>query len=172
MKPRRLLMPMLFTVALTPLATLAQPPESGTPEAGPGRARMFLVLRIADALKLSEPDALKVSTVIRQADDRRQALITQRQALEEKLRAALARKPVDTTELTPLIASGYDLDQKLAMIPEDSFRDLQNALTVEQQARLLLFRRELQGEIRSAIRGRRLGGGRRPRQGHAGAPTD
>jgi hypothetical protein len=63
-----------------------------------------------------------------------------------------------------LVDEGNGIDQKIALIPEDTFHEMQKVLTVEQQARLMLFRRELQGEIRRAIQGRRGSGGRRGRQ--------
>lgn len=157
MKRKRLL------ITLPILAVLPSLASAQTPAPKPrDRARTFLVLRIAEALKLNDEEALKVSTIIRASDEHRQELIKQRHALEDKLREALAKQPVDTAALTPLISEGYDLDQKLALIPEESFRTLQKTLTVEQQAKLLLFRRELRSEIRRAIQERRHGMGARP----------
>ncbi len=149
----------LFTLSLLPLRAAAQPPEDSERD----RARAFLVVRIADALHLSDADALKVSAVIRRSDERRLALVKQREGFESALRSALAKMPADPAELTKLISEGNELDQKLALVPEETFRELQTILTVEQQAKLLLFRRELQGEVRTAME-RRFGsaaGGRR-----------
>jgi len=157
----------LAGLALSPLRVVAQPPSDAPWR---DRARAFLVLRIADALKLNEQEALKVSSVIRQSDEHRQALAQERRALEQKLREALDKRPPDTAALTKLVSEGNDIDQKLAMVPEQSFRELQKILTVEQQANLMLFRRELQGEIRRALRNRRAGGGRPGRGAAGGAP--
>lgn len=81
-------------------------------------------------------------------------------------------QPVPTAQaaLSRLISEGNEIDQKLAMVPEQSFRELQKILTVEQQAKLMLFRRELQGEIRRALQGHRAGAGRKGRGGPAGGP--
>jgi hypothetical protein len=159
----------LLCLMLAPAPLSAQPNQEGPWR---DRARMFLVLRIADALNLSEQEALKVSAVIRQSDEHRRDLVQQRQALEQDLREALAKQPPDPATLTKLINQGNDIDQKLALVPEDSFRGLQKILTVEQQAKLMLFRRELQGEIRRAVQGRgRAGAGRRGR-GAGGVPTE
>ena len=157
----------LFLVAW-PLGAPAQPRETAWRD----RARTFLVLRIAEALKLSDQDALKLSGVIRQSDDRRQELLRQRTAVEDRLRGALDKQPSDDAALSKAIADGNDIDQKLALVPEDTFRELQKFLTVAQQARLVLLRRELQAEIRNAIEGRRMGGGPRAlgRGGRLGAP--
>lgn len=172
MRPKALLL--LLGLSVLPCIALAQTPgprPEGPRGEGPWRerARMFLVLRIADALKLNDADALKVSNVIRQSDEHRQELVKQRQALEDKLREASAKQPQDPAELTKLISQGNEIDQKLALVPEDSFHELQKILTVDQQARLMLFRRQLQGEIRGALAGRHSGGGgRRPWQGRGG----
>jgi hypothetical protein len=134
-------------------------------------ARSLLVMRIADALKLNDQEALKVGAVIRRSDEHRQQLLKQREDLETRLRAALDKTPPDPADLSQLIAAGNGIDQQLALIPEDTFRELQKSLDVEQQARLLLFRRQLQGEVRRAMQ-RQLGGGRRAEQraGRQGGP--
>ena len=152
-------------VCLTALAALPAFAQHPTPHSGTHRerARTFLVVRIADALKLNDQDALKVAAVVRASDERRQDLRRQREALEAKLRTAL-KKPESAADLTQLISEGNDLDQKLALVPENTFRELQKILTVEQQAELLLLRRELQGEVQRAMY-RRLGAG------HHAAPT-
>jgi len=127
------------------------------------RARTYLVVRISEELQLSDADALKVGTVLRQSEERRQALMREREGLATSLRTALAKSPADAAEISGLVARLNGLDQQIALVPEDSFRELQKSLTVEQQARLVLLRRELQGEIRRAMQ-RRLGG----RRGGAG----
>jgi hypothetical protein len=133
------------------------------------RARTFLVVHIAEALKLNEQEALKVSLVVRDSDERREQLTRQRQALEGQLRKALDKKAGDA-ELAPMVASMNELDQKIADVPEQTFRELQKSLNVEQQARLLLFRRELQGEVRRAMQ-RRLGGTHRSAPKAPAGPT-
>jgi Spy/CpxP family protein refolding chaperone len=146
----RVALGVLLVMALT-CAAPAQSPE----EPWHDRARTFLVVRIAEALNLNDQEALKVSMVIRQADERRQVLVAQRQALEDKLRTALAKPPTDSDALSKLVGDANQLDQQLALVPEESFHELQKILTIEQQAKLILFRRELQGEIRRAIQSRR-----------------
>jgi hypothetical protein len=146
-------------VCLIVFAALPAVAQQPTPRRGAHRerARTFLVVRIADALKLNDQDALKVAAVVRASDERRQDLRRRREALEAKLRAAL-KKPA-AADLSQLISEGNDLDQQLALVPEDTFRELQKFLTVEQQAKLLLLRRDLQSEVQRAMY-RRLGAGR------------
>lgn len=158
----------LVGLALLPWRAGAQPQQETHWR---DRARAFLALRITDALKLNEQEALKVSAIIRQSDEQRRALTQERQALEQRLREALAKQPPDTAALSKLVSEGNAIDQKLALVPDDSFHAMQKVLTVEQQAKLLLFRRELQGEVRRALQGRRAGAGRRAGVGGpAGGP--
>jgi hypothetical protein len=130
----------------------AQPPQ--TPDAAVRRDRMrtFLVLRISDALSLPEEKALQISKVLRDAQDKRQALTAQRRDVERNLRAALdAPAKSDPTAIGKLVAQANDIDSQIAMIPEASFRQVQELLTPEQQARLVLLRPELQNQIQQNV---------------------
>jgi hypothetical protein len=122
----------------------------------PGRdkARTYLMLRVVDALDLSDEKALEMRDILRRADDRRLELTDKRDTLDSKLRAALAAKPVDGPALGQLVTDAHTVQRELASLPEHTFTEAQKILTVEQQAKLLLFRRDLQGEVRQAIRRR------------------
>ena len=133
--------------------------QQPTPDAESRRSRMrtFLVLRISDALGLSDEKALQISKVLRDTDDKRRALVAQRRDVEHSLRAALDQKgAAETSAITKLVAQANDLDGQIAMLPESSFRQVQELLTPEQQARLVLLRPELQAQIRRNVE-RRLG---------------
>jgi hypothetical protein len=125
-------------------------------DATPGRdrARTYLMLRVVDALDLSDQKALEMREILRRADDRRLDLTQKRDTLDSKLRAALATKPVDGPALGQLVTDAHMVQRELASLPEHTFTEAQKILTVEQQAKLLLFRRDLQGEVRQAIRRR------------------
>ena len=121
---------------------------------GRDRARTFLMLRVVDALNLSDEKALQMRDVLRRADDRRIELTAKRDALETKLRAALAQPSVDEQALARLVADAHAVQRELAELPEHTFTEAEKILTVVQQAKLLLFRRDLQGEVRQALRRR------------------
>jgi hypothetical protein len=134
------------------------------------RARTFLMVRMVEALKLSAEQAGKVSAVIRASDDRRQQLVQQRETVERQLRQSLD-KHADESVLLPLIASTRQLDERIAAVPDETFTTLHDILSVEQQARFLLFRRELQGEVHRAMQHRLGGSHRTPVKGGHAAPT-
>ena len=151
--------------ALLALALVSSPVRSAPPEPARDRARTYLMLRLVDALDLPDDKALALRTIFRKADERRVALLSSRQALDKQLRAALARPDKDSAELTRLVGEVNGVDRQLADVAEDSFDEAQKLLTVEQQAKLLLLRRELQGQVRDAMR-RRLGQQRHGGQAH------
>ena len=157
--------------AVLAIALVSSPALAAAPEPARDRARTYLMLRLVDALDLPDDKALALRAIFRKADERRVALLASRQALDKQLRAALARPEKDSAELTRLVGETNTVDRELAAVAEDSFAEAQKTLTVEQQAKLLLLRRELQGQVRDAMR-RRLGQQRhgtmhgQPKQNH------
>jgi len=143
-------------LALIGLAMWAGTVAAAPPEPAQDRARTYLMSRLVDGLKLPDDKEAALRAIFRKADERRVELTTRRQALDKKLRAVLARPDKDSAELAHLVAETNDVDRELASVAEDSFAEAQKSLTVEQQAKLLLLRRELQGQVREAMR-RRLG---------------
>jgi hypothetical protein len=144
--------------------TLAGPAFGASPEPARDRARTYFMLRLVDALDLPDDKALALRAIFRKADERRMSLVATRQGLDKQLRVALARPEKDAAELARLVGETNAVDRQLAAVAEDSFAEAQKVLSVEQQAKLLLLRRELQGQVRDAMR-RRLG-----QRGH-GAPA-
>lgn len=125
-----------------------------TPGADPHRDRMrtFLVLRIAEALNLPDDKALQLSKVLREAEDKRRTLVAQRHEVERSLQSALdGQGKADPAAMAKLVAQANEIDGQIAAIPEASFRQVQTLLTVEQQARLVLLRPEMQAQIRRNV---------------------
>jgi len=142
----------LVLSCLLACATLA--PAADTPPPSRDRARTFLMLRVVDALNLSDEKALQMRDILRRADDRRLELTKKRDALDAKLRSGIAQTPVDAMALTALVTDAHAVQRELADLPEHTFGEAQKILTVEQQAKFLLFRRDMQGEVRQALRRR------------------
>ena len=138
--------------------------HAASPVPAQDRARTYLMMRLVDALDLPDDKALALRAIFRKADERRVELVAKRQAIDKELRAALSRPDKDQAQLAKLVEEASTVDRDLASVAEDSFRDAQKDLTVEQQAKLVLLRRELQGQVREAVR-------RRLRQ-RGGKPSD
>ncbi len=119
-----------------------------------GRARTFLVLRIAEALELSEDKALRISKILSAAEDRRAAIRSERAALAPGLKQAITA--ADETALADLVAKARELDRQQVMVVNDSFDEVDQVLTVIERGKLAL----LMPEIRSQLgRGGRRGPG-------------
>jgi len=145
----RRIMIMAALAALLPAFVWAQPPEPHR-----GRARTFLVLRLAEVLNLPDEKALKVSSILRGVEKQRRDLRRRRNDVEEKLRAALEKAPPEAGKLKDLVAEANRIDREHALLPEKSFLEVQKILTPQQQAKLILFRPDLEKEIRGAVRRR------------------
>jgi len=130
--------------------------HAASPVPAQDRARTYLMMRLVDALDLPDDKALALRAIFRKADERRVELVAKRQSIDKQLRAALSRPDKDQAALEKLVTEATTVDRELASVAEDSFREAQQGLSVEQQAKLVLFRRELQGQVRAAVR-RRLG---------------
>jgi hypothetical protein len=149
---------LLVTLACTTIARADHHPSPDRRE----RARTFLVVHLASALKLTDAAALRAGTVIQRADERRLQLQQQALVVERKIGEALKRRAPEA-DLAALIAEGSDLNRQISLLPDDTFRELQRDLTVEQQAQLLLLQRELQQQLRRDVT-ERLGKARQPHQ--------
>jgi hypothetical protein len=139
---------LVVLLLLVPLIANAQTTET---EARRDRMRTFLVVRLADALDLSDEKALEVSKVLRAADQQRRDLVTQRRALERRMRPLLDQPAANQAEIAALVEQTNKIDGDIAMLPENSFRRIESLLTVEQQGRLVLLRPEIQGQIRRNV---------------------
>jgi Spy/CpxP family protein refolding chaperone len=147
-------MPITTLVLAVTLACVSLGAAADSTPPGRDRARTYLMLRVVDALNLSDEKALEMREILRRADDRRLELTRQRDGLDARLRAAVAQNPIDDAAVTHLVAEARAVQRELADLPEHTFSQAQRILTTEQQAKFLLFRRDLQGEVRQALRKR------------------
>lgn len=115
-------------------------------------ARTFLVLRLTDELDLTDEQVLKINHALKAIVDRQHALRTHRKELEGKITDLLGKKPVDPAALEPLIKESLAIDHELALLPDQTTNELLQSLTVEQRARFVLIRPQLQREVRGQAR--------------------
>jgi Spy/CpxP family protein refolding chaperone len=139
---------MLAMAALLPILAKADAAKPGAgPMHGSGGPRLFLVLRMADALGLSDEKALAVSRILKQGDEKRDELRKKRMDLEKQIRGALAKPKPDSAALSPLVDQAVELHKQHEQIADDSFTALKKVLTVEEQAKLVLLRSRLRREF-------------------------
>jgi len=155
------------------LAASADPPDR--PERkhdGPG-PRLYLVLRMADELNLSDEKALAVSRILKEGDDKREMLRKKRAELEDKIRDALAQSKPDAAALGKLVDQATEMHKEQGRIADESFTALKKVLTVEEQAKLVLLRSRLHHDFRFHMHppDGPMGEGRR-HHGHDRGPGD
>ncbi len=170
MRKRAAFASILAVAALAPLLAGAEADKPGfDPLHGPGGPRLFLVLRMVDALGLGDEKALAVSRILKQGDEKRDELRKKRMDLEKEIREALAKPKPDSAALATLVDQAVELHKQQKQIADDSFTALKKVLTVEEQAKLVLLRSRLRREFgfRSSEPGEREG--RWHRSGHRGA---
>lgn len=112
------------------------------------RMQTFLVLRLAEALDLSTEKALQISKIIDRARQRRHELRSEGDLLVNEITAELNRTPHDEARLKELIARGDELYRKVANLYNESFLEAQEILTLEQQAKLIVFRHDMLSKLR------------------------
>src|SRR5262245_28358978 len=97
-----------------PIYVIADPgePRGDMPPHGHKGPRLFLVLRMADALDLNDEKALEVSRLLKQADEKRDELRRKRFELEDKIRGALKQSKPDEATLAKLVDQAAELHKQ------------------------------------------------------------
>ena len=148
MRKRARFASMLAMAALLPILARADAAKPGAgPMHGSGGPRLFVVLRMVDALGLSDEKALAVSHILKQGDEKRDELRKKRMDLEKQIRDALAKPKPDSAALSALVDQAVELHKQQEQIADDSFTALKKVLTVEEQAKLVLLRSRLRREF-------------------------
>ncbi len=123
------------------------------------RARTFLVLRIAEALELSDAKALEISGIFKTAGEQRRAIAKERQAMRPSLEAAIDAG--EASSIDELVAKAHAIDRRMLLVVSDSFAEVNKVLTPVQRGKLALLIPQVQEQLRSG--GRRRGRERRQR---------
>lgn len=148
MKTRRIPARLLALALALPLIAAADSPRDPPHDHLPGKGRLFLVLRMADELDLSDEKALAVSHLIEQAQGKREDLRNTRRDLDRQIREGLAQQKPDQAALAKLVDQAAELDRRQARANEESFTALKKVLTIEQQAKLVLLHWRMHRETR------------------------
>lgn len=121
------------------------------------------VWRMTEALKLDDKTAAKFIPVISSLDQKRAELMTENMAMMRQIRLALDSGKPDEKMLKTAIEKMERNHKEMMQIREKEFEAMKEHLSVEQQARYIVFQREFQREVRHMINSARGGGrGRGP----------
>ncbi len=179
----------LATAGVPALAQQRQmqgPPDETDVDPGPGRGgppseekreelrkkvEAIRIWRLTEVLKLDEKTAAKFFPVLSSLTQRRNELMRENMEAERELRLYLDAGKPDEKKIKAALATLEKNHHEMVKLNEKEIEATKDYLTVEQQARYLIFQHEFEREIREKIAGARgQGMGMRggPGQGRGG----
>lgn len=141
-----------FAMLLTTLHLHAQP---GPPMDGPGRERIerFRKMRMIEMLDLKEDQSVRFIARFNEFENARRELSKQRDEVLDKIER-LVRNNADEKEIEKTILEVETVTRKIGEERLKFFNSLSDLLSVQQRAKLLLFERRFETELRDAVRQR------------------
>jgi len=156
-------------------------PDSAQREDTRRKVETLRMARLTEALKLDEKTAAKfipAITVIGQK--RREQMAVHHQAIQD-IRQLFSGPTADDKKLKAAVDRAFGSQREMAKLREKELDAIRDSLTLEQQARYIVFQQEFMQEVRDVMRGsspagrQRRGGmspGRGPEQPRRGHPPD
>lgn len=130
------------------LTAFAQPPMEGR---GFERIERFKKLRMVETLNLAEDQSVRFFARHNEFENARRELEKQRNDILDRIER-LVRNNADPKEYQKPFAEFAAINRRLEEERQKFFDGLSDLLSVEQQAKLLLFERRFHLELREAIR--------------------
>jgi Spy/CpxP family protein refolding chaperone len=143
------------------------PPSEKRREAVRKKMEAVRIMRLTETLKLDEETAAKFIPLITSLEQKRRDLIRENQQAMRELREYLASKNPDEKKLKSVMEKMGKTHQEMMKIREKEIEAAKGSLTIEQQAKYLLFQQDFMREMRGMISGARggMGSGRGPGMG-------
>ncbi len=116
------------------------------------------MLRLSEKLGLNVEQSAQLAAVVRKAQEARRRLLDERRQIIEELGAVVDAGGAPE-RIKPKVAQWEENESRLGRWRQGLFLDLTRMLSIEQQARYLLFEENFDSEVRNAIlelRGPRL----------------
>ncbi len=127
------------------------------------------IARLTEELNLDEKTAVKFFPALTALDQKRRTLLMENQEALREMRTLLAAQPPDEAKLKQAIGRIEKNQNEILSLRKKEFATIREYLSVQQQARYLLFHQEFQREMRGLVEG--AGGfGRGPAAGQGRGP--
>ncbi len=137
----------LFLVAFIVSCMQAQPPGGPPLE----RIERFKKMRMVETLDLNEEQSVRFFARYNEHENKRRDLMRQRDEVLDKIER-LVRNKAEAKEYEKLFADVIDINRRIGEERLNFFNSLSDLLTTEQRAKLLLFERRFENELREAMR--------------------
>ncbi|HXG00371.1 MAG TPA: hypothetical protein VNL69_06270 [Bacteroidota bacterium] len=138
---------LLFLSLVFVTAAHAQPPGRPPLE----RIERFKKMRMLEILELGEEQSARFIARYNEQEQKRRELMKQRDELLDRLEQLLRAK-ADESEYQKLFTEIIDINRRIGEERLAFFNGLSDLLTIEQRAKLLLFERRFENELREAMR--------------------
>ncbi len=145
----------------------AGPPSEERREAVRKKMDAIRIMRLTETLKLDEETAAKFIPLITSLEQKRRDLMRENLQTMRELREYLASRNPDEKKLKSVMEKIEKNHQETMNLRGKEIEAAKDTLTVEQQARYLLFQQDFMREMRGMISGARggMGPGRGPGMG-------
>jgi Spy/CpxP family protein refolding chaperone len=128
------------------------------------------IWRLTEQLKLDTATSAKLASLLGPLDQQRQGVMQEQAAGMRELRLLLKSQKPDQTKIKSSLERIVKNQNLLQGLREQEWKGLQEILTVEQQARFLLFQQEFRREMQNMIVNARMGNRRSPSGGRGRGP--
>ena len=122
------------------------------------RMRMMLVVGVAEALSLSETEAIRLSDKMKAFDDKRRPLREQMFESMKVVKAAADGDPAALGRVDQATSALLDLRQQMAAVDKEMFLTVSKDLNPQKKAQLALFLAKFHHDRKGMMRGGRGGG--------------
>lgn len=127
------------------------PPSPGAENRPTERLERLRKMRMIEMLDLKEEQSVRFYARLNEHDQTRRALRKERNDVLDRIER-LVRNRADASEYEPLFRQVRDNDDKLIAEARSFMDGLKDVLTTEQRAKMFLFERRFEGELREAMR--------------------
>ncbi len=126
------------------------------------------IWRLTEELKLDATTSAKLSSLLSSLDQKRRDIQREQMEAMRELRFSLKAAKPDESKIKPLLEKLEKNHRAMQELRDREIKGMKEFLTIEQQARFLLFQQEFQREMRGMIAGARGGGAGRGGMGPGG----
>ncbi|HYA88361.1 MAG TPA: periplasmic heavy metal sensor [Nitrospirota bacterium] len=109
------------------------------------------IWRLTEKLNLDTTTSAKLASLLNSCDQQRQGIVKEQMATMREMRVLLRAPKIDETRIKTAIDKLQKYQRSLQELREKEYSGLKDILTIEQQARFLLFQQEFRHEIQRMI---------------------
>lgn len=131
------------------------PPSAERREEVRKKIEAVRIWRLTEELKLDTNSSAKLSSLLSSLDQRRRDTMREQMEAMKDLRHLLKAAKPDEAKIKPLLEKLEKNHREMQELKDQELKGMKDILTIEQQARFLLFQQEFQREMRDMISGAR-----------------